>query len=310
MIADLHFDKAYQYDIEPNVVLAYQDNNVRVYKFVSDLCDSAPVDINEFVPSNRCYRIGGKTHDHAPIQLKYSDRVVKLLLGTLWIVPENSGKVYEVCTTGFDLFHDYFNEASQEQSISTYQFRTQHPELDYVFNLDDVRSIVKDIPVLGASVAPANMPTVFAEWTTQWQDDIKQRLLTSRYCDYVILLAHRTAITSLGLPYKILDQRWNMVPYVVSDELRLSGEALIESIVNKLTVDNIDCKITRAAIVHDVINTWASGSRAARLLNKLNGSLPDSLQYYMNVVANYIGNVIIKDLDISLLDTIGQQHEE
>lgn len=309
MIADLHFDPKYQFDIEPNVVLAHKDDNVSIY-LCSDRNPVNEVDINDFIPENRCYRIGGRDQK-STIKVKYSTRILKLISDTIWIVPTSSGAVYELMLLG-PLFgrHDFFSNASTNERCSLHLFRLQNPGLDYIFDLEVMRSFVKTMPVLGGSVAPAKMPEAFNSWKSQWQTDLTDKFTSARYCDYIAMLFHTSAINILYLPDKINDQRWNLVSYVIADELRLNGSEFVGQIVNRLTVDIIDIHTERSYVIRSAVAEWVHQSSATRILDKMNGALPESSAYYMNVVANYISEVIIKDLDSSLLNTVRQYHEE
>ena len=277
--------------------LVYQDDRVDVY-VVDHAGAKEPVigsELDKEVPDTKCYRTTAQKPRHLT-------DIWKSIVPYCMIYVRHTNYFYDFGPQSH-LMHDT-NFADQNNSIVTaLSIRNRHPELQYIFDLDCLRPILDQMPVLGAHFDLDSITQAYQDSLKHFRIEFDHALQTAEfniethkfYNDFCVLSDKTTFGGSPGCWYTGL-------PRILTDDIRINSGILFHSIQSVLTLECLEDQTQRSRVIKDAIEQWLLNSHYYKITKRIlkdDHALATVLvkQFLLRVIQNKLNQAIFKVIE-------------
>jgi hypothetical protein len=245
------------------------------------------------VPDHRCYRPGAdRTEKWLPYSAEFT---MQLMHPVAWIKHKQTDVVYELMGPGgYICGHGHFNNSKLEIKESIYQFKKLYPELNFVFDLDEIKNITNDLPVLAAHMTVDQVEQVHAKIITELESNLKYCFKDVMWNGWFSRLSYLAGTIVLDIP-PVRDKDFvKLLPYVLSDKLNHNGDDLVDQVIKQLDIATVEDFELRARAIKKTVSQWMVDTNFNKLINRL---LADNAELYQKILSYYITEEIASQLD-------------
>ena len=243
------------------------------------------------VPDHRCYCPGVVNND--PWLPRVPEFSLQLMHPAAWLKHKKTGIVYELTAGGNICGHGYFNNANLMCRQSVYEFKKLYPEFNFIFALDEIRNITKNLPVLAAHMSVEKTKQIHTKIIQDLDADLKRCFKDVMWNAWFSRLSYLTATIVLDIP-PLRDDNVKLLPYVLGDKLNHNGDDLVDQVVKQLDIPTVEDFELRARVITQAVSQWIADTNLNRVIDRL---LTDNSVLYQKVLRHHITEEIVKQLD-------------
>lgn len=254
------------------------------------------------VPEHRCYR-PDFTRDKTwmPRAPEFS---IQLMHPVAWIKNKQTDTVYELMGMGgYVGGHGHFNNSKLNCRQSVYEFKKTYPELNFVFDLPEIKNITSTLPVLSAHLTVEQTEQVHKQIIQDLESNLKHCFTDVIWNVWFSRLGYLTSTIVLDIPQQ-RDDHVKLLPYVLGDKLNHHGSDLVDQVVKQLDIQTVEDFDLRARVIKQTVSQWMVDVSLARVIAKL---LTDNAVLYQKILSHYITEEIVSQLDTLIKKAI--KHE-
>lgn len=253
------------------------------------------------VPTDRCYRPGFvRSETWMPRNPDFS---LQLMHPVAWVKNKNTNTVYELLGIGgYVGGHGHFNNSATDSKESLYEFKKQNSELNYIFDLPEIKRITNTLPVLSAHMTATESEQAYQRVISQLTNVLKNNFTDTMWNVWFSRLSYLVSTIILDIPQR-RDDHVKLLPYVLGDKLNLHGHSLVDNIVATMTLTVIEDFENRARLAKQQVQEWIVETKLNRVIIKL---LPEHADLYNKVIAHYLTEEIVSQLDILIKKEIDE----
>jgi hypothetical protein len=244
------------------------------------------------VPEHRCYRpdfIREKTW--MPRAPEFS---IQLMHPVAWIKNKQTGTVYELMGPGgYVGGHSHFNNSKLNCKQSVYEFKKLYPELNFVFDLPEIKNITNTLSVLAAHLTVEQTEQVHAQIILDLEANLKSCFKDVMWNVWFSRLSYLTSTIVLDIP-QLSDNHVKLLPYVLGDKLSHNGSDLVNQVIKQLDIVTVEDFELRARVIKKAVSQWMIDINLNRVIDKL---LADDAVLYQKILCHHVTEEIVKQLD-------------
>jgi hypothetical protein len=244
------------------------------------------------IPEHRCYRPGfTRSEKWMPRAPEFS---IQLMHPVAWIKNKQTDIVYELTgLAGYVGGHGHFNNSKLDCKQPIYKFKKLYPELNFVFELLEIKNITNTLPVLSAHLSVEQTEKVHAEIICELESNLKHSFKDVMWNIWFCRLSYLTSTIILDIPQQ-RDDHVKLLPYVLGDKLNHNGDDLVDQVVKELDIITVEDFELRARIIKKTVSQWMSDINLNKVIVKL---LADDATLYQKILSHYITEEIVSRLD-------------
>ena len=245
------------------------------------------------VPDHRCYRPGAdRTEKWLPRSAEFS---MQLMHPVAWIKHKQTDVVYELMgLAGYVGGHGHFNNSQRVCKQPIYEFKKLYPELNFVFDLVEIKNITNNLPVLAAHMTVDQVEQVHAKIISDLESNLKYCFKDVMWNGWFSRLSYLTGTIVLDIP-PVRDKDFvKLLPHVLSDKLNHNGDDLVDQVVKQLDIATVEDFELRARVINKTVSQWMADTNFNKLINRL---LANDAGLYQKILSYYITEEIVSQLD-------------
>jgi len=243
------------------------------------------------IPAHRCYVPGVVSDD--PWLPRVPEFALQLMHPAAWVKHKKTGTVYELTSGGNICGHGYFNNANLMCKQSVYEFKKLYPEFDFIFALNEIQNITKNLPALAVHMGVEQTEQVHAQIIQTLKVDLKRCFKDVMWNAWFSRLSYWTITIILDIP-SISDDNVKLLPYVLGDKLNHHGDDLVDQIIKQLDITTVDDFELRARTIKQVVTQWMIDTNLSRVIDRL---LTNNAVLYQKILSHHITEEIVSQLD-------------
>ena len=249
-------------------------------------------EIFEQVPDHRCYKPNfERSASWIPRAPEFS---IQLMHPLVWIKVKQTNTVYELLgLAGYVGGHGHFNNSRLECRESIYGFKKLYPELNFIFDLPEVKHVTNTLPVLVAHMTVELAEQLHAKIICDLEATLKHSFKDVMWNVWFSRLSYLTSTIILDIPQQ-QDDHVKLLPYVLGDKLNQFGNNLVDQVIAQLDIVTVEDFEIRARKVKQTVSQWIVDTKLSKVITKL---LPTNDTVYQKILSHYITEEIISQLD-------------
>jgi hypothetical protein len=244
------------------------------------------------VPEHRCYRPDfTRAMTWMPRAPEFS---IQLMHPVAWIKNKQTDTVYELMGPGgYVGGHSHFNNSKLNCKQSVYEFKKLYPELNFIFDLPEIKNITDTLPVLAAHLSVEQTDQVHAQIILDLEANLKYSFTDVIWNVWFSRLSYLTSTIVLDIPQR-RDDHVKLLPYVLGDKLAHNGSDLVDQVIKQLDIATVEDFELRARVIKKAVSQWMDTTNFNKLITKL---LADNAVLYQKILSHYITEEIVSRLD-------------
>ena len=255
------------------------------------------------VPEHRCYRPDSVRGDAwLPRSPAFT---IQLMHPVAWIKHKQTDVVYELMgLAGYVGGHGHFNNSQRVCKQPIYEFKKLYPELNFVFDLVEIKNITNNLPVLAAHMTVDQVEQVHAKIISELELNLKHCFKDVMWNGWFSRLSYLTGTIVLDIP-PVRDKDFvKLLPHVLSDKLNYHGWRLVDQITKELDIVTVEDFELRARVIKKTVSQWMADTNLNRVIVKL---LDNDATLYQKILSHYITEEIISQLDTLIKKAINNE---
>jgi hypothetical protein len=245
------------------------------------------------VPEHRCYRPDVVRQDSwMPRSAEFS---IQLMHPVAWIKNKQTDTVYELMGLGGYIGgHSHFNNSKLNCRQSVYEFKKIYPNFDFIFALDEVQNITKNLPVLAAHMNVEQVEQVHAQIIQELDSNLKSCFTDTMWNVWFSRLSYLATTINLDIPKQRDHDNTKLLPHVLGDKLNHHGADLVDQVIKQLDIATVEDFELRARTIKQAVTQWMIDTNLSRVVDRL---LADNAVLYQKIVSHHITEEIVSQLD-------------
>jgi hypothetical protein len=244
------------------------------------------------LPENRCYRSDSARGDawlpHTP------EFNIQIMRPVAWIKHKQTNTVYELLgQAGYISGHGHFNNTKLNCKESIYKFKKLYPELNFMFDLSEIKNITNNLSVLAAHMTVDQVEQIHTTVICELDSNLKSCFKDVMWNGWFSRLSYLTGTIVLDIPLEDPDHV-KLLPHVLSDKLNHNGDDLVNQVIKQLDIATVEDFDLRARTIKRTVTQWMIDTNLSRVIDRL---LADDATLYQKILSHYITEEIVRQLD-------------
>lgn len=177
-----------------------------------------------------------------------------------------AGDRYFDCNRNVHLWHGSCIINKDKLPFTPSEFRKSNPDLEFWLNMDELKKISADIPVLGMHVSLDNIQNSAEQVKQIFNDNVMAWTSNNRMHSIVVEHFH---VACMLADLSLLKGRHQVLSSVLLDELKIAWPKLVDALVELMTWEVLESYEQRNRIISSVITNWLDASSYKRITRRI-----------------------------------------